>query len=482
MARCMASALALYLMLSSPASPQSADGRQAELLSRMDAQSQHYADVSQKIWDLAEVGYQEQESAELLKAELQRAGFSIRDRIAGIPTAFSADWGAGKPVIAVLGEYDALPGLSQQPVPERRPVVPEGPGHGCGHNLLGTAAAFAAIAVKEHLAENKMPGTIRFYGTPAEEGGGGKIYMVRAGAFQDCDIVLTWHPGYVNRTSVGSNLANISAKFRFRGTPAHAGGAPEKGRSALDALMIMNHALELLREHVPEETRLHYIITHGGSAPNTVPDFAEGYYYARHPSMPVLDGIWARLVKCAEAGAHATETGMEMEIVSSTYNMLPNDVLASIVDRNLRRVGGARYTPEEQAFAEAIRRTLPAESLPPMGLQEQVLEVDRAHLTASSDAGDVSWVVPTAELTAATWVPGTPAHSWQSTACSGMSIGIKGMLIAAKTLALTAVDLFADAGLVRKARDNFEKRRDGHEYRSRLPLDHKPPLDYRARP
>ena len=463
--------------------PQAAGDWRVLLIQRMDARAQHYGEISRRIWELAEVGYQEVKSSALLKTELQRSGFEIRDRIADIPTAFSATWGSGKPVIGVLGEYDALPGLSQDTVAERKPIVAEGPGHGCGHNLLGTGAAFAAVSVKEYLEAHKLPGTIRFYGTPAEEGGGGKIYMVRAGAFSDCDVVLTWHPGYGNRSSIGSNLANISAKFRFYGTPAHAGSAPEKGRSALDAIEVMNHAVELLREHVPEETRIHYIITNGGSAPNTVPDFTEAYYYARHPSMPVLDGIWARMIKCAQAGALATETRMEMEVVSSTYNVLPNDVLAEAVERNLKLVGGVHYTPEEQAFAEQIYRTLPAENRPPLGLQEEVLPVESATTPASSDVGDVSWQVPTAELTTATWVPGTPAHSWQSTACSGMQIGVKGMTVAAKTLALTAIELMSDPKLIQQARENFDLRCGGHEYRSRVPADHKPPLNYRsARP
>jgi len=449
------------------------------LLKQMDARASHYGDISRQIWEFAEVGYKEQKSSELLKSELRNAGFTLQENVAGIPTAFTAAWGQGKPVIAVLGEYDALPALSQESIPERKPLLDGAPGHGCGHNLLGTASLFAAISIKDWLADKKIAGTIRFYGTPAEEGGGAKLYMARAGVFQDVDAVLSWHPGDSNMASKQSSLAITSAKFRFYGKPAHAAAAPELGRSALDGLMVMANAVEFLREHVPDSTRIHYIVTHGGAAPNVVPEFAELFLYARNPSMPVLDGIWNRIVKCAQAGALATETRMDMEIIDSNYNVLPNDALTTLVDRNLHLVGGVTYTREEQAFAERIRKTLPLEGARPLGSQEGIVTPAEGYFSASTDVGDVSWIVPTAALNTATWVPGVPAHSWQSTACSGMSIGRKGMLVAAKTLALTAVDLFTDPAELKAARASFEQRRAGHEYQSRIPADHKPPLNYR---
>ncbi len=450
-----------------------------EMLRQMDAQAQHFGDISRSIWEFAEVGYQEAKSSALLKSELRSAGFEIQENIAGIPTAFSASWGQGKPVIAILGEYDALPGLSQDAVPGKKPRAAGAPGHGCGHNLLGAASAFAAVTVKNYLASHKAPGTIRFYGTPAEEGGSAKVYMVRAGAFRDCDVVLTWHPGNQNRASRRSSLANISAKFRFYGKPAHAAASPDMGRSALDAIMVMNVAAEMLREHVPEATRIHYIITNGGAAPNVVPDFAEAYYYARHPDMRTLDGIWSRIVKCAEAGALATETRMEMQLVGSVYNVLPNDALTALLEKNLRTVGGVHYTAEEQTFAEKLRTSFTAGRDAPLGSQEQVQRPEDGYDSASTDVGDVSWSLPTAQFRAATFVPGTPGHSWQSAACSGSSIGRKGLVVAAKTLALTAVDLYSDPEQVAAARASFEKRRAGHEYRSRIPADQKPPLNYR---
>lgn len=450
-----------------------------ELLQKMDGTVRHFGDLSRQIWEFAEVGYKETKSAALLKSDLRAAGFQLEENVGGIPTAFVATWGQGRPVIGILGEYDALPGLSQEDAATRKPRASAAPGHGCGHNLLGVASAFASVAVRNYLAEKKISGTIRFYGCPAEEGGGGKIYMARAGAFDRCDAILTWHPGTRNRASLSSSLANITAKFRFYGTAAHAAGSPEKGRSALDAVMVMNLATELMREHVPESTRIHYIITHGGAAPNVVPDFAESFYYARHPDMPILDGIWARIVKCAEAAALATETRMEMELVNSVYNLLPNDALTALLDHNLLRVGGVRYTGEEQSFAEALRKTFTGEDAQPLGSQESVQTPEAGHGSGSTDVADVSWIVPTAEFNTATFVPGTPGHSWQATACAGMSIGRKGMVVAAKTLALTAVDLLTDPRQLEAARASFDKRRAGHEYLSRVPRDQKPPLNYR---
>jgi len=448
------------------------------MLAKMDARAVHYGDVSRKIWEFAELGYKEDKSAALLKAELREAGFRVEENVAGIPTAFTATYGQGKPVVGIMGEYDALPGLSQDAVPDRKPIAEGAPGHGCGHNLLGAASLFAAVTIKDWLAEKKIPGTIRFYGTPAEEGGGGKLYMIRAGAFKDVDVVLSWHPGDQNGASMKSSLAIDEAKFRFYGKPAHASAAPDAGRSALDGLMIAANAIEFLREHVPDVTRIHYIVSNGGSAPNIVPDHAELFLYARHPSMPTLDKIWDRIVKCAEAGALASETRMEVEIIDSSYNTLPNDALAAVGDRNARLVGGVTYTRDEQVFAETIRKTLPDRTRP-LGSQEKVEPPSEGSGGASTDAGDVSWNYPMMEIHAATFVPGVPAHTWQAAACAGSSIGRKGMVVAAKTLALSAVDLFSDPAEVAAAKAAFEKRRAGVEYKSRVPADHKPPLDYR---
>jgi aminobenzoyl-glutamate utilization protein B len=301
--------------------------------------------------------------------------------------------------------------------------------------------------------------------------------MVKAGLFDDVDAVVTWHPGDRNDVSPVSNLANISAKFRFRGVSAHAAAAPDKARSALDAVEAMDNMVNMMREHIPQESRIHYVITNGGKAPNVVPDFAEVYYVARQPDMRVLDGIWERIVNAAKGAALGTGTTMEMEIIGAVYNVLPNDYLASLQRKNLLKVGGVTYTAEERAFAESIRKTLTGQLLP-LGSESQV-QPPRAEVTyASTDMGDVSWAVPTVQLSAATWVPGTPAHSWQAVAAGGTSIGVKGMMVAAKTMALTAIDLFSDPTHVQKARAEFDQRRGGFTYKSRLDRA-KPALDYR---
>ncbi|HQR31415.1 MAG TPA: amidohydrolase [Blastocatellia bacterium] len=451
-----------------------------EILKKMDGRAEYFGDLSRRIWEFAEVGYKENNSSSLLKAELRAAGFQIQENVAEIPTAFVATFGQGKPVIGILGEYDALPGLSQISfIAEKRARVAGGPGHGCGHNLFGTASAFAAITLKDYLVEKKISGTIKFFGTPAEEGGSGKVFMARAGVFNDLDVALAWHPGDANSASLKSSLANVTAKFRFYGQAAHAAAAPDKGRSALDAVMLMAHAVDMMREHVPQTTRLHYIITKGGEAPNVVPDFAEIYMYARHPSMPVLDGIWSRVVKCAEAGALATETKMEMELVGSVYNELPNEPLARLIDKNLRQVGGVKYTAEEVTFAEKLRSTFSLDGALAMGSQEQIQGIEDGVSSGSTDVSDVSWIVPTTEFRAATYVPGTPGHSWQAVACTGSNIGRKGLTVAAKTLTLSAIDLLNNPKHIEEARSDFSKRRAGHEYRSRIPANQKPALNYR---
>jgi aminobenzoyl-glutamate utilization protein B len=448
------------------------------VMASIDAKANVYSDVALKIWSFAEVGYQETRSSALLQEQLKNAGFTVRAGVAEIPTAFVASWGSGSPVIGIVGEFDALPGLSQAASPERKPLVDNGPGHGCGHHLFGTASTAAAIAVKEWLATNKRSGTVRFFGTPAEEGGSGKVYMLRAGLFDDVDAVVTWHAGDRTAVSAASSLANVTAKVRFRGVSAHASSAPHRGRSALDGVEAMNAMVNLMREHVPSDARIHYVITNGGLAPNVVPDFAEAYYYARHNDMRVLDGIWERITNAARGAALGTDTKVDIEITGAVWNVLPNEYLAGVMHKHLESVGGFEYTPAERAFAESIRKTLEG-TLPPIDTANQVLPPQRGIGTASTDLGDVSWRVPTVQMTAATWVPGTPAHSWQAVAAGGMSIGTKGMLVAAKTMALTAIDLLSDPAHLERARAEFTKVRGADfKYSTRL-ADRKPPLDYR---
>ncbi len=451
----------------------------AEVLQALDAKKDAYSDVARQIWGFAELGFQEQKSSALLQQQLSAAGFAVEKGVAEMPTGFVASWGSGKPVVAIIGEFDALPGLSQTAgSPARAPLADAAPGHGCGHNLFGTASMAAAIAVKDWMQQNHVAGTLRYYGTPAEEGGGGKVYMIRAGLFKDVDVVVSWHPGDANDASPSSSLAMITAKFRFHGVASHAAAAPEKGRSALDGLESMDYMVNMMREHVPQETRIHYIIGRGGQAANVVPDFAEAEYTARHPDMRVLQGIWQRIIDASKGAAMGTGTTVDHEVISSYWNVLPSDTLSAVAEKNLRRVGGFDYTPEEQAFAEKIRATVIG-PVRPIGSQKEVQPSRYSVGVASTDMGDISWNVPAVQVRAATFVPGVPAHSWQAVACTGMSIGFKGMMVAAKTVALTAMDVYATPGLVAKAREEFLKKRGADYSYVTVMGDRKPALDFR---
>ncbi|UGU14529.1 amidohydrolase [Sinomicrobium kalidii] len=448
-------------------------------LSDLDDKSTFYSNIAQTIWEYAETGYLEEKSVALLQKTLKDEDFTIKAGIAGIPTAFVAEYNHnGGPVIGILGEYDALPGLSQQAVPEKKSAG-EQAGHACGHHLFGTASAATAIAVKNWLKDNNAKGTVRFYGCPAEEGGSGKVYMVREGAFDDVDAVIHWHPSSVNAASAGAALANKSAKFRFYGVSAHAAGAPEKGRSALDAVEAMNYMVNMMREHVPSDARIHYVITNGGKAPNVVPDFAEVYYYARHAKRDVVVDIFDRMVKAAEGAALGTGTTMDYEMIGGTHELLPNLTLQKIMYDNLVAVGGIDYTEEEKTFAEKISKTLGLEKVNYDAAKNVMPYRETGTPMGSTDVGDVSFAVPTVGMGAATWVPGTSAHSWQAVAAGGMSIGKKGMMVAAKTMTLTAIDLFSAPETLEKAKEEFlEKRGPDFKYTPMLG-NREPALDYR---
>ena len=434
--------------------------------------------IADDIWAFAELGYLETRSSQRLRSYLSDSGFDVESGVADIPTAFVATYGAGKPVIGILAEFDALPGLSQAAKPVREPVAEGMPGHACGHHLFGAASAAAGVAVARWLAATGNAGTVRVYGTPAEEGGSGKVYMVRAGLFNDVDVVLHWHPADRNDASAASSTANKSGRFRFQGIAAHAASAPERGRSALDGVEAMNFMVNLMREHTPEEARIHYVITDGGDAPNIVPETAEVYYYVRHPMLRTVKALFERVVKAAEAAALGTGTQMTYEVMHGNYPVLPNETLARLVDANLRRLGGYTYSPDERRFAEAVHPTL-GEAALPLGAQSEVQPFVLRQGRGSTDVGDVSWAAPTVGFGTATWVPGTPAHSWQAVAAGGTSIGHKGMLLAARLLALTATDLVRDTGLIKRAWAELrEKRGAGFEYEALLG-DRAPPLDYR---
>ena len=454
---------------------------QVKLIKSVGLYAPRMSEVALKIWSAPELGYQETETSALLQGELKKAGFKIETGVAGIPTAFVARAGTSDgPVIAILAEIDALPGMSQAAAPERKPIPEQIAGHACGHHLFGSGSVAAAIAIKNWLQETGMKGQIRVYGTPAEEGGGGKVYMVRAGLFKDVDVTLYWHPGDANNASQDRNLANTSAKFRFHGQASHAAVAPDRGRSALDAVEAMNFMVNYMREHVPQDVRIHYVITNGGAAPNIVPEFAESYYYVRHPDPGVVAEVFERVKKAAEGAALGTGTTFDYEVINGVYSILPNDVLGRIMDANLRRVGAPAWTAEEITFAEKLQKTLPGKNLPALTSAKEFIKYRfNGQKYSSTDSGDVSWVTPLATLNTATWVPGTSAHTWQATAAGGMSIGLKGTVVAAKTLALTVAQLYTSPEVIQAAKGEFDKSRGpGFVYKP-LVGDRPPPLDYR---
>lgn len=443
----------------------------------VEARNADTARVARQIWEWAEVGYKEEKSSTLLASELQKAGFKVTKGVAGIATAFTAEWGTSGPVIGVLGEYDALPGISQDAVAARDPIEGKAAAHACGHNLFGAGSVTAAIAIKQWLQATGTPGRIRFYGTPAEEGGSGKVYMVREGLFNDVDFAIHWHPGDENSAAAETTLANRSAKFRFKGKAAHAAGAPEQGRSALDGVEAMNMMVNMMREHTTMDSRIHYVITGGGSAPNVVPDAAEVFYYVRHSRTDEVDAMWTRLEAAAKGAAMGTGTEVSWEVIHGNNPLLVNEAMAKAMDGKLRQLGGLSLTAEETAFATEIGKTLakakPVESAGTIAPYGKTLGY------GSTDVGDVSWATPTVGLGTATWAPGTPAHSWQSAAASGTSLGFKGAQLAAKAMTLMAIQLYTDPALRTAARAEFDASRGpGYRYKSLLG-DRKPPLDYR---
>jgi aminobenzoyl-glutamate utilization protein B len=461
--------------------PSLAFAHEEAVLKALDAKSDFYGGIAKQIWSNPELGYLETKSSELLQKTLSDAGFAVKAGVADIPTAFVAEYGSGKPVIGIMAEFDALPGVSQSVSPFKDPVIQGGAGHACGHHLFGAASVAAGISVMDWMKANKIKGTIRVYGTPAEEGGGGKVYIARAGLIQDVDVMMHWHPGSDNEAGATSSLANISTKFRFYGEASHAAAAPERGKSALDAVESMNFMVNLMREHVPMETRMHYVITRGGEAPNVVPAFAESYHYVRHPDAMVVKEIFARMVKAAEGAALGTQTRMEYEVINGVYNLLPNETLARIMQKNLEKIGGVIYSEEDKKFAEEIVKTFPA------GVKVNIenaakiepFVVNEKGAGGSTDVGDVSWLVPTVGLGTATWVPGTSAHTWQAVAAGGTAIGQKGMMVAAKTLTLTAMDIFKNPSVTQTALTELNRRRGADFKYDALVGDRKAPLDYR---
>jgi aminobenzoyl-glutamate utilization protein B len=438
-----------------------------------------YEKTSLAIWELAELGFQEDKSTLLLQNLLKENGFNVVSGQEGMSTAFIAEFGEGKPVIGFLAEYDALPGLSQKVSANMEPLEERAPGHACGHHLFGTGSAAAAIALKDWMIKEKIKGTIRVYGTPAEEGGGGKVFMARGGLLDDVDAVLTWHPASRNDASAESSLAIVSAKFTFKGVSAHAAMAPWRGRSALDGVEAMNDMVNMMREPVEPDARIHYAITNGSMAPNVVPAKAEVYYIVRHPEVKEVIRLFERVKKCAQGAAIGTETEVSEEIVSGYYNILINETLSNLMFNKLSKIGGVAYSPQEKAFAEELISSFPpADYKPEDALKIEKFRVEERGGPASSDVGDVSWVTPTASIATATWVPGTVAHSWQAVASGGSSIGVSGMLVAAKTMAISAMELFTNPDMLQKAKEEKLKRTGSDFKYKSLVGDRLPPFNF----
>lgn len=430
-----------------------------------------YTEMAQDIWDHPQIAYEETYASELQQKELQNQGFTVRNNIGDVETAFVAEYGQGKPIIGILGEFDALPGLSQTATPTKEEASPNGPGHGCGHNLLGTAGVEAIVALKEKMEKDGLAGTIRYYGCPAEEVLSGKTHMAKAGVFDDLDSALTWHPMTKNAPMNISSQSMVSIKFHFKGKPAHAAASPEAGRSALDSVEMMNIGVNYLREHVPASTRMHYTITDGGLAPNIVPETASVWYFLRASSREEVEGILHRVRNIAKGASLMNETEVESEILGFPYESLPNDPLNELMYQNTLESKPLEYTKEEQVFVENLAKTLPTAGKP----FEELLPTDisfepyQAGVSSpgSTDVGDVSWIAPTGMVTTTCTPVGTALHSWQATASFGTQIGYKGMHLAASTMALSAYDLLNNEdGVLEKAKETFDKLRNGKEYKA----------------
>ncbi len=468
-----------------------------DLIQWLDDNQTPFIDMADALWAEPEVAWQEFKSSKRQADFLAARGFRISWDIDGINTAFVAEWGQGKPIIGFIGEYDALAGLSQKNQPTQEPVVAGAPGHGCGHNLLGTGCLAAAVAIQEWLASAGRPGTVRYYGCPAEEQISGKTFMARAGVFDDLDAALNYHPGKLNMPGKGSAVGVNDIVFRFHGTAAHAGGAPHKGRSALDAVELMNVGVNYLREHVPEKVRIHYAITHGGDVPNIVPPEAEVWYFIRAHKRDELDQVVGRVRKIAQGAALMTETTVEERFRGGCSSVLNNHYLADLHYQAMELIGPIPFTEAEMAYAQQINDAFPdnkpgdvfddlriptewqarvdaLKGRPLIG--ENFPAMDEAQIeTGSTDVGDVSQITPLSMLNTACFAAAAPGHNWSVVATGGMSIGHKGMMHAAKIMALVAYDLYSEPAHLQKAHEEFAKATQDNPYVSPLPTHTRPP-------
>jgi aminobenzoyl-glutamate utilization protein B len=449
--------------------------------SYVDGATDLFRELNRTIWGYAEPSLEEYRSAALLADLLERNGFAVERGVGGMPTAWVASWGKGEPVIGVMAEYDALPGLSQALSPERQPLTTGGYGHGCGHSVFGTASVFAALAAKDAAERSGITGTIRCYGCPAEEILVGKVFMARDRVFDGADAILAWHPGDKTGADFITTMAMVSVRFTFYGRTSHAAADPHRGRSALDAVELMNAGVNYMREHVKEDARLHYVITDGGQQPNVVPARASVWYYVRAYAHPDVEEYLARVTRIAEGAALMTDTRLEWTIDTDGHEQIPSRTLADAIDRNLQVIGAPPFDDADRAFATKIRETISdaAPGEPLSGAIEPIPDEPKRQ-PGSSDVGDVSWFVPVGHLGVATQALGSPGHSWQITACTGGPIGEKGGAVAAKALADTMLDLLTSAELRRQARAEWQQRRGSGPYVTLIPADQSPPLKSRT--
>lgn len=446
-----------------------------QALSHIDEMKDTLNQTAKQIWDFAELAMGEYKSAELLAKLLEDRGFKVERGVASVPTAFVATFGNGHPVIGILGEFDALPGLSQKAgVPEKQALEQGAPGHGCGHNLFGVAGAGAVIAAKEVMEKYNIKGTLKFFGCPAEETVEGKIYMARDGVFDGLDICLDWHPASKNQVSLGTSNALNNFEVTFHGHTAHAAGDPWNGRSALDAVELMNHGINYLREHVKPTVRIHYVIPEAGMAPNVVPDYARGWYYVRGKDRPEVEDVYARVLKIAEGAALMTGTKHEVRVNTGVYNYLKNRQVAKLLYKNLQWVGAPRFSEEEQNYAKKMQTFLGRKETGMSTVIEPFKEPEGYWGGGSTDAADVSWLVPTASLNTACVPLDIPGHSWCVVSAVGSSVGYKGMQAAAKVLSAAAVEVLSNPAVVKRAQAEFEEKTKGFVYKSAIPKGQKP--------
>jgi aminobenzoyl-glutamate utilization protein B len=440
-----------------------------EVIRFIDSQENRLIEISDQIWSFAETALEESKSSLLLSDEAAKQGFSIQKGVAGMPTAFVASYGTGIPVIGILGEFDALPGLSQKADPIKQPLEEGKPGHGCGHNLFGTASLGAAIAIKKLIEDGKLSGTIRFYGTPAEETIGGKIYMARAGLFDDLDICLDWHPSAEIEADAQSSQAMIDFRVRFTGKAAHAAADPWNGVSAVDALELYTTGINYLREHVKPTVRIHYLIEKAGDVVNVVPENAMIWTRVRDRDREGMNLVYERIKKIAEGAALMTDAGYSIQLISGWHEVLVNRTGAGVMQKNLELLGPIEYSEEEINFAKAIQTATNKQTVGLNGSIHALKETREDPPGGSTDVGDVSWIVPEVRLSVTTAPKDTPWHSWAVVACGGMSIGHKGMVYATKALALTMIDLYQDEKLRDKIKKEFLKRKGDYVYQAILP-------------